>query len=166
MKNKKTTYILLALVALIWGLIFYRIFSGISNNDKSTNTRTLIVKTKNELVADSFTIYNNYGNPFGSYEKQNSNPVKNYETRINLSRKETQQPLPAPQQVINWPAIQYKGKIFNTKTGKSMILMNVDGFEQVTEPGKSINSITLVAVTGDSVLIKFSNRLRYIKRQK
>ena len=75
MKNKKNIYILLPAVILIWGLLGYRIFSGLKPSNTAEEKLTVRAFKPQELKeSEPFTISTDYRDPFlGTYKKKASN---------------------------------------------------------------------------------------------
>lgn len=165
MKNKKLTYLLLLLVAIVWGLIFYRIFFGISKNKDMPINRNLISTTKEISVSDSFSIQNNYADPFGSMgvaiaRNKDSDGSVHKQNKINDRQERV---IPPP---INWPSVMYKGKIINTKNNQTALLLNVNGMEFLSGVGKKVGDVVIISTNGDSILLKYNESLRYFKKQR
>src|ERR1700753_1159389 len=69
MKNKKLTYILIAVVVGVWGMILYRVFDTVGENDDAPVT-AFIPKDKEPLndyaiQPDTTRLLLNYRDPFG-----------------------------------------------------------------------------------------------------
>src|SRR5436190_1487204 len=101
MKNKKIVYLLLVVVVLIWGIIFYRIFSAVGAPDNNTsNMNPTIEKSADKTEVDTFNIDGNYRDPFlGTMQVEK--PVIRSTTAIKIVKEEKFIPK------LTWPFIGY-----------------------------------------------------------
>ena len=124
MKNKKTLYILIPAVLIIWGLIVYKIFSW--SDDPGTDTLLPIAK-KTLPVTDSVdksVIHANYPDPFlkdKTYKASGTVPAGNKVANVaNSDSKKTTVVVKTPP-VAKWPKIRYDGLIINKNSGENVI---------------------------------------------
>jgi hypothetical protein len=120
MKNKKSIYILLPLVLIIWGLIIYRFLSfstaDITEDTASSNysLKPIVLKPR-----DSFIIKVNYRDPF--LGRMYSPPTK-LTANLRKSRKKTTIAEP-----LQWPSVIYKGIVSDTKNKKKVFMVIING---------------------------------------
>lgn len=165
MKNKKLTYLLLVLVLIIWGLVFYRVFSksGADSFGKTKSNR--IISVDESMKSDSFSIVNNYPDPFkitfssmrgnngkGEGDAIQTNGVNNYQQQ-NI------------EQVI-WPEVIYKGEILNEKTKQTTVIISVNGVSYLTPIGKMVGIVEIISLATDSIQLRYNKSTRYFKKQK
>jgi len=120
MKNKKSIYILLPVVLIIWGLILYRFlsFSGATTIEEATSynyaVKPLAVKPR-----DSFVINVNYRDPFlgKMYVPAGSKSRNSGRGRKKLTAAEP----------LQWPTIVYKGIVSDTKNKKKVFMVIING---------------------------------------
>lgn len=158
MKNKKATYILLSIVAAIWGIIVYKIFSTVGSKESIQQenisySSMLPVKT----AIDTFSIIANYRDPF--LGKMTLSPSENDKPKTSV--KKIEKPAPEP---LKWPSIVYRGMIKNQKTGKQLYLLTIDKQDNMMKPGEMISDIELKRVYRDSVEVVFKKEKRTIKK--
>ena len=127
MKNKKVIFILVIAVIAIWGLIIYRLLEDKSSVEIiKPNSKTQFT---NEIKLDTFSIINNYRDPF-----QVSNFRKNSQFNLGLNRAEF---------------IGKKNAIFDRKKDlqKGLIIMkslgpnNLESIKKYKELGYKIGAI-------------------------
>lgn len=161
MKNKKAIYILLPAVILIWGLVAYRIYSSVSDEKNIPITQSNIFAEKPAIVNDTFSIHNNYRDPFldktnlwQAQEIGNSNPVKQTEVVKEVKQAE----------VIRWPVILFSGLVKNQKSNKQIVLMTINGTSHLMKQGEQIAGISLTKVYKDSVEVTYEKEKKVIKK--
>ena len=158
MKNKKAIYILLPLVAIIWGIIIYKVFSAIGSkaiepSDNFSYSSMLPVKTS----IDTFSIIANYRDPFLGkmmvHSSENDQPAKPV---IKIEK-----PKPVPAQ---WPSIAYHGMIKNQKTGKQLYLVKINNTDNMMKRGEIISDVELKETYKDSIEVVFKKEKRMIRK--
>lgn len=161
LKNKKLLYVLLPLLVIIWGLIFYRIFSSLNSSDEKYKLQTSknIFSSKDNAVSDTFSIVNNYRDPFLG---------KTITADVNKSVV-VQRIKPAPiesvvKQPLEWPAIIYGGMIKNQKSNKQFVLLQINGQANVMKQGDVKNGVELLVIFKDSIQVSFKKEIRIIKK--
>jgi len=165
MKGKKFTYLLIVCVAGVWGIIFYRIYAGLGQEDE------LPVSSMRKGKPEYFKLINhetdrevlnlNYRDPFAA-------------TAIVTEVKSSIDPLDASHQVkvlamsampkpmVNWSAIQYTGYINNPITRSRIAIIMVNGKEGMLTEGQSLGGLKLIKHAGDSVKVQYQNSTKYI----
>lgn len=160
MKNKKSIYLLVTLVVIIWGLIVMRIIR-LSHKEpvyKSTNKAVDIIE-KYDLARDTFVLLADYPDPFlKNIVKNTSRSIQGSKTAVvsrpkDIARKEK---LEIPK-TINWPTIQYGGLIHNNKLNKTTGLLIINGNPNIMEQGNTYEDLTLERLYNDSCIILFNN---------
>lgn len=155
-KNKKILYVLVPVTLLVWGIIIYKLLNVVkTGNDELTAKRTRYeIGSKNELLADTFTICANYRDPFLGKISSNESP-KIAATLIKA--KETTAPTP-------WPLITYMGIIKNQRSNKQFVIIQINDQNITMKPGEINNGVELLKVFKDSVEVKFNKEKRFIKK--
>ena len=152
--NKTTVYFLLPAVVIIWGLIFYRIFGGLSADDIGQfSSKEVFPATKKEaLSAPEFHLNLDYPDPF-----LGGRPVKK-----NLQKSVAIAPVMVQQGPI-WPQIDYRGCVSNEKGAIAYLVVN----GQVRLSGEGAlkdDEIEILKIKEDSVLIGFEKERQWIKK--
>ena len=157
MKNKKLLYILAPVVIIVWGIIFYRIFSQIKKKNTGYIPSFQISEMPVENIKrDTFVIVASYRDPFltSNYVKK---PPKEEDNKEIKSVKRNQ---PVTQRRINrrvrWPNIEYSGSIYNkdSKQYIAVIKINNNGFLMYSN--ETNMDVTIIKIYEDSVRLSFS----------
>ncbi len=161
MKNKKVTYLLLALVAVVWGLIIKEVLVRV-NGDNSNNFnyhKTITNTAPTNLSLDTFSIVANYRDPFlGTIKRAPASKKK----RIPSKKKTVKKPQPAPKPVTDWSFVQYYG--LATKDGSSLAWMQLYGKSYHMKPGETNQNVKLLSINKDSIQVEFKGEKKFIKR--
>jgi hypothetical protein len=151
MKNKKSLYILIPLVAIIWGFIMWKIFSF-----SSTEEDYIYQVTSKELIESSDTIsYQlivNYPDPFlrnnnytGSINK-NKKPVSGFsEIRVKNLKS-----------LIKLPEISYAGLIEHDNS--KVALITFKNSKHLLKKGDLIDDITIIEIYPDSLTVSYLDK--------
>lgn len=160
-KNKRTTYLLICAVAVVWGIILYKIFFKATDSDDQIKTGVVKVTREpyDQYVAkpDTFKLVLNYRDPFigtpvAAEKKMDNQIVKPVSPVINL---------PPP---INWGTIQYTGRIINPVSKKVVSILSVNGAERMMSEGEIFQGVKLLKNKRDSILISWQGKQKYIKQ--
>jgi hypothetical protein len=159
MKNKKHTYILLALVLFIWGAVMYQFFSFSNANEenlivsKEFNLKPIEIKTR-----DTFSINANYRDPFlgKTFEDKNSS-ITSAKKGIKKKPKE-----PKVEEVFVWPKILYKGIVSDTKDKNKVFMLIIEGQTFLMKIGSTEKEVFLKEGDRESIYIKYKGRLNLI----
>jgi len=157
-KSKKTLYLLLPLVALIWGLIGYRVFKmtrpvdGDFESFAKRSIRTDSV-TYNKLVPLTL----DYRDPFLKETVSIDAENKNDEFASLFANN----PEP-PKVVIPWPLIGFKGVIVSKN--EQLAILEIDGKRLLVSQGKEYNGFRIEEIFTDSITIAFSNEIKTYRK--
>lgn len=161
MKNKKTIYILLPTVLLIWGAVMYEFFSF-------STTEELKINTSNEFVfkptaikeRDTVAINVNYRDPFlGKMYSEKGNGIASKKKTTNIKK------APKIVEPIVWPAIVYKGIVSDTKEKNKVFMLIINGQTFLMRKGETENEIFLKEGDRESVYVKYKGNLNLILLQ-
>ncbi len=152
MKKKRITYfVLMPCVLIVWGIIVYKISKN-SNDYNIHKTQLLQPKMdKKEFEFHSFTLKNDYPDPFFRTIKPGyiSNTRK-----ISEIKKE---------KIIEWPNINFNGFVVNGETVKGHLTIN--GEDKILQINDSfLDNYRLTAITADSVMISFNNMSKWYNK--
>jgi hypothetical protein len=182
MKNSKTTtYILLTVVFVIWGGVFYRVFSGLDSTNTGQPLKVLPVAPETNRVEEeeTFLLRADYRDPFLSGTQQlfasgNNNTAPEVAmAKIGGGKKEKKE---ASKTVSNLPIvaevaaptdfsfIKYIGIINNKQTNKKVGVLSVRGKEYMVSDGDIVSDVTVLRKERDSVEVSYKNEKRWIKR--
>lgn len=168
MKNSKATYFLLVVVAIIWGLIGYRIWShfhdsDIDNSEMYIFTDTTIVKPDMNEITE---LKLNYGDPFlkssfayvrRSETTKRSSSNQNHNIRRRIGTLNNTKPM---EKKIIWPDIIYSGLILNDKSNEELGLIEVNKESFLVRKGEIRNDVLIKEIYADSIIVTFQNEQR------
>jgi hypothetical protein len=148
MKNKKAVYALIFVVLLIWGIVFYRIFSYVQKSDETAATVSAPAQSNNHRPKNIPDIKADYRDPFlGSVPKKVA-PASN------IIRKEIKKPT-AP-----WPTVVYSGMIRSSGKANVIAILQINGKEFLGKPGDTAGGIMIKKIYKDSVELVFNKEKR------
>jgi hypothetical protein len=159
MKNKNLTYLLGLVVAVVWGIIIYRIFDAAKGNDDDMAIVHTTIKKEayNDFAVPKDTVHLllNYRDPFGVTKQKDTAvlPAKNIVHRIN--------PI-VPKPAFNWNFIQYSGYVRNPSSKKLITLMSINGKNEMFSEGDVKDQVKLIKNMRDSIKISYNGKLKYI----
>ncbi|MDR2125807.1 MAG: hypothetical protein LBP63_03110 [Prevotellaceae bacterium] len=148
MKSKYTTYLLIILAVIIWGIIVKKIFFAADNNIVATDIRQISENTSHK---QHDTLYLNYTDPF---------------LKKNTGRKQQKQPsgkLALSQQKqeiirhLDNIALQYIGYVKEKDSGVISYLVKINGVQHIIKHNGNIDGLKLVKVTADSLFFEKEN---------
>lgn len=165
MKNKNITYLLLAVVGLVWGTIIYRFITTLSQeNAPIENISYQKIKTPQSLVPDSFILFANYRDPFLGRQFATVNTYNPQTIRVkpikNIKKPEV---LPV-KSIIDWSFIRFSGIIKNKNTGKEVALISINGKEQMAGLNSVLENVTILSFSKDSLHVFYQGEKKTIRK--
>lgn len=161
MKNKKTIYVLLPIVLLIWGAVMYQFFYFSTAEELQTTTSNeFILKPIDIKERDTVVINVKYRDPFlGKMYAEKGNET--------IAKKKTTKFKKAPKIVepIVWPTIVYKGIVSDTKEKNKVFMLIINGQTFLMRKGETENEIFLKEGDRESVYVKYKGNLNLILLQ-
>lgn len=157
MKNKKTIYILLPVVLLVWGKVVYQFFSFAASDVILENTPIdLNLKPFKLKERDTFSINVNYRDPFlGKIfvtELSVDSKIKTTEIK-KVSKQEG---------IIIWPSIIYKGIVSDTKNHIKIYMLIIGGKTCLMKKGETEYEVSLKDGDNESIYVKYKGNLNLI----
>ena len=163
MKNKNTMYVLLVCVLIIWGLIFYRVFAGISSDD----TSSFVLPPKQSLQTitqkeeDKFILLANYRDPFlGSTSRAISNSI----VSLNNFSGQSKSKVKKEKVTIDWSFLDYIGIVYNKENKKKIGLLVVSGQEYMVNDNEVVNGVTILRKERDSIQVEYKGFKKWVVR--
>lgn len=163
MKSKKFTYVLMACVAAVWGIIFYRIYVAVTEEDAPITAGPVAKTAYFKMVnheEDKVALDLNYRNPFSG---GTSSFVEEKETPITATVKPMPQAPFMPKPQVNWGGVLYSGYINNPTTKQKLAILSINGKEAMLSEGQSANGLKLLKHAGDSVRVQYQGETKYIR---
>jgi hypothetical protein len=160
MKNKKFTYLLGAAVLIVWGLILYRVFGAMGDNepDEPAISAPLKKEAYNDyaIPRDTTHLLLNYRDPFGMVAAKDTTSHKHNPT----GPAQAAQHVAAP--AMNWDFIRYVGYIRNPDSKKLVAMVHLNGTELMMSEGESSGSLKLIKNLRDSIRVNYQGKTKYI----
>ena len=157
MKNKKLTYLLGLVVAVVWGLIIYRVIvaSGGSDDNLPVVAKTAVKEPYDDDKPPKDTIHLllNYRDPFGLVQFKDT-------TRLVASSKHKSDHVMIP--AFDWSFIKYSGYIRNPGSKKLIAIMSINGTNVTMAEGETTDDVKLIKNMRDSVKVSFNGRSHFI----
>ena len=161
MKNKKFTYLLIGLVALIWGFFFYMLFSGNSPQTEQQVASYEPIELGNDSIV--FKELNlSYKDPFLNRKiisKAYIGGVSVSKTKVKQKKQEPTVNKPTP--VFVWPKVEYGGTLNDNKG-----LVNLNNYLIIAEEGKVFNEFTILNIYPDSIRISYKEKTKVFFKNK
>lgn len=160
MKDKKVKYILIGLVLLIWGVIVFKILHMVKPaNDEVESSFMPVQKNTRNTGIDSFMIIADYPDPFlkkyvQTYRKQS---LATGNTKKSVLTKKASE-------AVKWPNLTYSGHASANSGNKSSVLIIIDGTGYIMKVNDVIKGVEMLAISKDSVKVKFSGMSKFVKR--
>jgi hypothetical protein len=176
--NKRSVYLLLPLVLLVWGLIGWRIWAATSDPDpeagplqpSALRSRPVAARSRPRLLLT-------YGDPFkpGASRPAPSSggpvpvvsfapsaPTTNQAARLNFPAHPAVPVASTPS--ITWPQVKYLGVISHAGGEAQVALLAIDNQELVVKAGKSERGVQVIKLFRDSVQLSFSGQKKSFLR--
>ncbi len=161
MKNKTTLYILGLAVALIWGLVIYRVFAAVKGDDDYQPVSPKAAKeTFDDFspLKDTAVLQLNYRDPFGLIKPKDTAKAVIRNSGINMNGSHVNI---TPR--INWEFIRYSGFIRNPVSKKLIALVTINGHEVMLNEGETADNVRLIKNLGDSIRISYTGKTKFIR---
>lgn len=156
MKNKKSIYILLPVVLLIWGMLIYQFFSYSVPDEVLENTSMELGIKPFKLKERTVSVINvAYRDPF--LGKMYVVPIQKLKKSSNKTKKSSK-----PVETIVWPTVLYKGMISDSKEKNKVFILTIAGHDFFMKKGDIENEILLKDGDKESVYVKYKGNLDLI----
>ncbi|UJH68666.1 hypothetical protein [Allomuricauda sp. SCSIO 65647] len=154
MKKNKKTYLLLALVLVIWGVLGFKIVGAINTTeepiDKVDLTETYVAPTLKKR--DTFAITANYRDPFlGTMPKSE---------KIEKTKKKVVKKAETPQKNI-----QYAGSVAENGSNKRLFFVSIDGQQHIMAQNETVADVKLIKGNQESIKVRYGTRTETILLQ-
>jgi hypothetical protein len=176
--NKRSVYLLLPLVLLVWGMIGWRIWAASSDSASETEQLpAMALRTKPALTRQRPRLLLTYGDPFKPGASRPapslagpvpvasfppSAPATSRAASLNFPAHPATPAAPVPS--IAWPQIKYLGVISHVGSEAQVALLAVDNQELVVKAGRSERGVQVIKLFRDSVQLGFSGQKKSFPR--
>lgn len=166
MKNKKTIYVLIPAVLLVWALIFYRVSEGIQVENNSYTNLSATFSSRSSTTPDTFqyALQLNYPDPFlgNRHSIRQASAVSSLPTEVQMPPPATK-PLQQAEQ-FNYARFRYVGLVEHKGKKDQLALIVADEKSLMLRKGETAEGIQLLKIHKDSVEIKSGNHRFYLRR--
>lgn len=150
MKKSKNVKILLPIVIIIWGILFYKIYDAFrpsAKNIKTSPPESYIPSQK--IEKDTFSLLPLFSDPFlGTlYVKKAEVPSKG----ITLKKKVEE---------TVWPEITYLGVVSDKEASISVFILQIQGQQFLVKKGDTIQDIQLINGSNSSVALRHKGKTK------
>ncbi|RXG11385.1 hypothetical protein DSM03_11722 [Leeuwenhoekiella aestuarii] len=155
-KNKLKTYALSVVVVTIWGVIGYQIYSALNPSEEELGVPQVPLSFNTETVTerDTFSIQNNYRDPFLGKLPDNKQPVRTVQTQRPAKTEDT----------VVFPNIKYKGMVQNAEGGETVFAISINGIESILGAGQSYQDVQLISGKPQEILISFKGKRKTLRK--
>lgn len=149
LKSKKGIYILLPIVAIVWGAIIFQVVDAFSDNENVVvNTTNIQFKTIKTKERSKFNISQVIRDPFlGTLYLPKKEPIKKNKRSV---KKDT----------IKWPTIRYKGLVSAQDASVSVFLIEINGADQILKIKETYNEVKLLKGNSSSIKLRFKGKTK------
>ncbi len=165
MKKKNVTYLLLVLVAGIWGYLFYKFFSDL-NPEKAVEVNTNPIQfAKIEETKDTvYVLMANYKDPFlgTAFSNSSLSTIKRKLTVPKISKLNI--PIITTVSAIVWPDVKYLGLISHQANAKHMGIININNKEYTVTEGMIIEEFKILKLTKSNITLVYKGVEKVIGR--
>lgn len=153
MKKQNKTYVLLAVVIGVWGIIAFKFINGVSPKTQEivqvTSDQIFIPKQIKER--DTFAILADYRDPFlGTVQAPKKVTSKKNTTRV------------IKKEVVPTKSILYTGFITDKGSKQKIFFVTVEGQQQMMSINDTFQEVKLVRGTKTSIRVKYDGRTQNI----
>jgi hypothetical protein len=154
LKNKTKTYLLLATVLAIWGVIGFKITNGLSPNKISVENDNLDVDFTPKTIAlnETFEISNVERDPFlGTLVSTRKSKPKRSQAKKKVE--------------IESPKINYLGLVKSQNSTEPIFVVNIDNNQQLLKRGQEVDGVKLIKGDTKRIIISWNNKYQTISIQ-
>ncbi|MNJ84240.1 hypothetical protein D3C87_16890 [compost metagenome] len=162
MKNKRFTYVLIAVVGFIYFKLFVRISSNIGDDSSIPAPLTDKLQVENIKPKKDFHLRANYPDPFLKNSGMSTTPQS---PNLNVLNENIPKPPPPKKEkpIVYWPAIKYFGIVQKTSSKKPRALISVDGIMYKIYPNEELfDGLTVKSIKRESIVIAFQKEVKTI----
>lgn len=163
MKNSPNTkYVLIGLAVLIWGLIIYKVVSGLSGDDISEPQQVHKPLVKSNIDTTYRLLADNYADPFfNEIEIEADTIIETQPLSEPVNTLPATHVPPVTQAPIDpQPAVKYNGYIYNPATRKRTALITYNGRTMVVGVADKLDKKTKIVKINDiELVISFNGKI-------
>ncbi|WP_103069712.1 hypothetical protein [Aquimarina sediminis] len=151
LKGKKGLYVLLPLVAVIWGAIIFQVVGAFSDEDPVVvDTRDISVAPIEAKEREKFILDAVERDPFlGTLYR----PKKKVSKSKKIVKKNP----------LVWPTIRYKGVVSGHGNANAIYLIEINGNDQLIKLKQTISEVTLQKAFSSSIRMRYKGKIKEFK---
>lgn len=147
LKNKKNIRVLLPIVLVIYGLLFYNFFDALNPDEIQLSSQKISSYTPAKVTArDTFSMLSVTQDPFLGTLYKSGKKGRNSKT------------LKASQ--VTWPQIQYLGIVSDNNSNATIFIVSINGQQSLGSKGDAIGEITIVRGTPEKVVLRLGGQAK------
>lgn len=164
MKQKSFKYVLITAVALVWGLIIYRVIKGLGGDDVSPIAVASVKKIDYTAPVDSFALMADYGDPFQPSLTEEEEPVSGMNTEAPVTTPALPVAPPPPQ--FDFNTIQYHGMMSNPDSKKKIAILSISGKDYLVKEKEKIEGVTVRKITPDEIVVTVNGKTETVGKSR
>lgn len=156
MKSKKSIYLLLPLVLLVWGVIGYKILNNKKKRSSNIIKSSSAYTVAEEIEKDTFTLLNHYFDPFLKRPYRRATKVNTSVTSTKAPKRTQSKPRQTSTKSRVWPIIEYKGLIHNDALNRTSVSLLINKQYVIFTPLLAKEELVVTEVNEEYVVIQFN----------
>ncbi|KAA1247601.1 hypothetical protein [Aquimarina sp. RZ0] len=149
LKGKKVLYVLVPMVACIWGAIIFQVVDAFSEDDAIVSDITTVsfstIETKER---EKFSMSTIDRDPFlGTIYRPKKTATKNPKA-------------PIKKQETIWPSITYKGLVSAQNNTKAIFLVEINGTDQLMKKNESFSEVKFIEGTPSYIRLRYKGKTK------
>ncbi|AUP79697.1 hypothetical protein [Flavivirga eckloniae] len=152
MNNKVKTYVLLASVLAIWGIIGLKILSTLNPDAPNTVFQNDIVafKPKTNIEVDTFSIQSMERDPFLG--------------TLYLKKKPKKKKSVKPKDTLVWVPIIYHGAITKQQSKTQVFVVSINGRQNLMRIGQEVDHVKLIKANAKEIRVSYKGARKTITK--
>jgi hypothetical protein len=158
MNQKVLRYFLFAALAVVWGLIIYKIINGSGHRDSAAPLLSVKGETSYHSPQDSFILIANYSDPFLPDDSVDSEEMDKTATAEIKKEAVTAKPK------FDLNKILYRGMISNPETKKKVAIVSISGKDYMAKEKERIDEVLIRKITRENLTVIIDGKAEHIGR--
>jgi hypothetical protein len=160
MKKKKTLYMMLPLVVLVWGFVVYQLFGSFFSAPSYAKEEVIQIASVDEIKKDTFLIVADYRDPFLGKKAKSRKLHSAINNAVSIPKGNSKK---VKSEKV-WPIIAYKGMIKNNNSNKRVGILSVEGKEHLIKETDIVSEITILSINKREVSVRFQKETKTITK--
>lgn len=163
--NKKTVYILLPVVVLVWSAIVYQFYMG-EGEEPAYQYRQGLLADSLAAVPEKveYELYLNYPDPFGKVSARVQQPVRNEVSPERQSQEQEFDPM-FEEPGFDWNRVIFKGMVEHGGKKNKVALLEMDGKSYMLSKGSEEDGIYVKTLSKDSIEVEIGEESAFIRKR-